>query len=82
MSDTTEQDEDQMIDPVTGQIIDQKKLAEQLLAQAREQGVSRVGPVLRDSARWRSCARRVPLGRPSAGQRPMALDVRTIKEKR
>ncbi|MCT2980253.1 IS256 family transposase [Propionibacterium freudenreichii] len=33
-----------MIDPVTGEIIDQKKLAERLLAQARDQGVSLVGP--------------------------------------
>lgn len=34
----------EMIDPVTGEIIDQRELAEQLLAQAREQGVSLVGP--------------------------------------
>ena len=34
----------EMIDPVTGQIIDQRELAEQLLAQAKEQGVSLVGP--------------------------------------
>ena len=27
-----------MIDPVTGEIIDQKELAERLLAQAKEQG--------------------------------------------
>lgn len=33
-----------MIDPVTGEIIDQKELAERLLAQARAQGVSLVGP--------------------------------------
>ena len=33
-----------MIDSVTGQIIDQRELAEQLLAQAKEQGVSLVGP--------------------------------------
>ncbi|MBT2533732.1 IS256 family transposase [Arthrobacter sp. ISL-48] len=33
-----------MIDPVTGETIDQKELAEQLLAQAKEQGVSLVGP--------------------------------------
>jgi putative transposase len=44
VSDTTEQDVDQMIDPVTGEIIDQKELAEQLLAQAKEQGVSLIGP--------------------------------------
>lgn len=36
--------EDEMIDPVTGEIIDQKDLAECLLALAREQGVSLVGP--------------------------------------
>jgi putative transposase len=39
MTETTE-----MIDPVTGEIIDQQELAEQLPAQAREQGVSLVGP--------------------------------------
>jgi putative transposase len=33
-----------LIDPVTGEIIDQKDLAERLLAQAKEQGVSLVGP--------------------------------------
>jgi putative transposase len=33
-----------MIDPVTGEIIDQKELVERLLAQAKEQGVSLVGP--------------------------------------
>ncbi|MBP1136584.1 hypothetical protein JOE31_002816 [Arthrobacter sp. PvP023] len=33
-----------MIDPVTGEIVDQKELAERLLAQAKEQGVSLVGP--------------------------------------
>jgi hypothetical protein len=32
--------EDAVIDPATGEIIDQKELAERLLAQAREQGVS------------------------------------------
>jgi putative transposase len=32
-----------MIDPVTGEIIE-KELAERLLAQAKEQGVSLVGP--------------------------------------
>jgi transposase-like protein len=40
--DTTEMAE--MIDPVTGEIIDQKQLAEQLLAQAKAQGMSLVGP--------------------------------------
>ncbi|MCR2808389.1 MULTISPECIES: hypothetical protein [unclassified Microbacterium] len=34
----------EMIDPVTGEIIDQQQVAEQLLAQAKEQGVSLVGP--------------------------------------
>jgi hypothetical protein len=33
-----------MTDPVTGEIIDQKELAERLLAQTKEQGVSLVGP--------------------------------------
>lgn len=33
-----------MIDPVTGEIIDHKELAERLLAQAKEYGVSLVGP--------------------------------------
>src|SRR5690606_38619368 len=36
--------EDEMIDPVTGEIIDRKDLAERLLAQAKEQGVSLIGP--------------------------------------
>jgi putative transposase len=34
----------EMIDPMTGEIIDQKELAEVLLEQAREQGVSLLGP--------------------------------------
>ena len=34
---------EEMIDPVTGEIIDQKKLAEQLLAQAKEQNIDLVG---------------------------------------
>lgn len=34
----------EMIDPVTGEIIDEKQIAEQLLTQAKEQGVSLVGP--------------------------------------
>ncbi|WP_199435565.1 IS256 family transposase [Qaidamihabitans albus] len=33
-----------MIDPVSGESIDQRQLAEQLLAQAKEQGVDLVGP--------------------------------------
>lgn len=33
-----------MIDPVTGEIVDQKYLAERLPTQAREQDVSMVGP--------------------------------------
>lgn len=45
MSDTTDViADDEMIDPVTGEIINQKELAEHLLAQAKEQGVSLVGP--------------------------------------
>ena len=44
VTDTTEVLDDAMIDPVTGEIIDQKELAERLLAQAKEQGVSLVGP--------------------------------------
>lgn len=44
VSDTTEATPEVMIDPVTGEIIDQKDVAERLLAQAREQGVSLVGP--------------------------------------
>ena len=38
MADMTDMMEDEMIDPVTGEIIDQKDLAERLLAQARGQG--------------------------------------------
>lgn len=45
MADTTDVVvDDEMIDPVTGEIIDQKELAERLLAQAKEQGVSLTGP--------------------------------------
>lgn len=44
VSDTTGLLEEEMIDPMTGEIINQKELAEQLLAQAKEQGVSLVGP--------------------------------------
>ena len=44
MSDTTDMMENEIIDPVTGEIIDQKELAERLLQQAKEQGVSLVGP--------------------------------------
>jgi hypothetical protein len=33
-----------MIDPVTGEIIDEQQLAEQLLKQAKEQGVDLIGP--------------------------------------
>ena len=42
VTDTTEMVE--MIDPVTGEIIDQRQLTEQLLAQAKAQGMSLVGP--------------------------------------
>src|SRR6218665_3951785 len=38
VTDTTGLLDDVMIDPVTGEIIDQKDLAERLLAQAKEQG--------------------------------------------
>jgi putative transposase len=34
----------EMIDSVTGEIIDQQQPAQQLLTQAKEQGVSLVGP--------------------------------------
>lgn len=44
MSDTTELETDAMVDPMTGEIIDEKKLAQQLLEQSREQGVGLVGP--------------------------------------
>ena len=44
MSESTTEMTGMMIDPVTGEIIDQKDLAERLLAQAKEQGVSLVGP--------------------------------------
>lgn len=44
MTDTTDIDIDEMIDPVSGEMIDQKELAERLLAQAKEQGVSLTGP--------------------------------------
>ncbi|MBT2533756.1 hypothetical protein J7E83_16820 [Arthrobacter sp. ISL-48] len=44
MSESTAEMTGVMIDPVTGEIIDQKELAEQLLPQAKEQGVSLVGP--------------------------------------
>ena len=44
VADTTDMMEDEMIDPVTGEIIDQKGLAGRLLALAREQGVGLVGP--------------------------------------
>ena len=35
---------EEMIDPMTGEIIDQKRLAEQLLAQAKEHNIDLVGP--------------------------------------
>jgi transposase-like protein len=44
VSDTTELETDVMVDPVTGEIIDEKKLAQQLLEQSREQGVGLIGP--------------------------------------
>ena len=45
MADTTDVVvDDEMIDPVTGEIIDQKEIAQRLLAQAKDQGVSLTGP--------------------------------------
>ena len=50
MTDTTmavpaaEQGPDPIIDPVTGELIDERELAQQLLAKAKTQGVSLVGP--------------------------------------
>ncbi|MBP2217091.1 transposase-like protein [Arthrobacter sp. CAN_C5] len=44
MTDFTTEATEEMIDPVTGEIIDQKDLAERLLDQAREKDVSLVGP--------------------------------------
>lgn len=60
VTDTTELLNDQMIDLVMGEIIDQKALAERLLVQAKEQGVSLVGPggLLRTSSRRTSSRRR------------------------
>ncbi len=44
MSDTTELEIDVMVDPVTGEIIDEKKLAQQLLEQSKERGIGLIGP--------------------------------------
>jgi transposase-like protein len=44
VSDTTELGTDVMVDLVTGEIIDEKKLAQQLLEQSRERGVGLIGP--------------------------------------
>ena len=44
MSDTTGLEMDVMVDPVTGEIIDEKKLAQQLLEQSQRQGVGLIGP--------------------------------------
>jgi putative transposase len=42
---TTELETDVMVEAMTtGEIIDEKKLAQQLLEQSREQGVSLIGP--------------------------------------
>lgn len=43
MTDTTDAEVDEMVNPVVGEIVEQEELAEQLLAQAREQGVSLTG---------------------------------------
>jgi hypothetical protein len=46
VSSTTELESDVMVEPVTtGEIIDEKKLAQQLLEQSREQSSSRRWPV-------------------------------------
>jgi putative transposase len=42
VADTTGLLEDEIIDPVSGQIVDQKELAQRLLAQAREQGAGEI----------------------------------------
>lgn len=44
MADATELLEDEIINPVTGKIFDHRELAERLLAQAKEQGMSLTGP--------------------------------------
>ncbi len=44
MSESTTEMTSTMLDPVSGEIIDQKDLAERLLARANERGVSLVGP--------------------------------------
>ncbi len=44
MSDTTELETDVIVDPVTGEVIDEKNLALQLLEQSKEQGVGLIGP--------------------------------------
>jgi transposase-like protein len=44
VNDFTTKATEAMIDPVPGEIIDQKEIADRLLAQAKEQGVSLVGP--------------------------------------
>jgi putative transposase len=44
VSDTTGLEMDVMVDPVTGEIIDEKKLAQQLLEQSQRQGVGLIGP--------------------------------------
>ena len=48
---------DEMIDPVTGEIIDQKEIAQRLLAQAKEQGVSLTGPGACSASSRRTCSR-------------------------
>jgi hypothetical protein len=44
VSDTAELGIEVIVDPVTGEIIDEKKLALQLLEQSQEQGVGPIGP--------------------------------------
>lgn len=79
MTDTTEKLDDAMIDPVTGEIIDQKDLAERLLAQAKARRSATVigtGTWIPGSAPsmslFRSCGK-VPISRSgssSAGNGP------------
>ena len=79
MSESTTEMTGAMIDPVTGEIIDQKELAERLLAQAKEQGVSLVGPgaLLNQLTRnvLESALEAEHLGH-EHGQRPIAANMR------
>ena len=57
VADTTKMLDETMIDPVTGEIIDQKEIAQRLLAQAKEQGVSLTGPGACSASSRRTCSR-------------------------